>query len=99
MPDTNKCLHAIIYGIVQGVSFRYYTTRKANEFGLTGWVRNNADGTVEVIAEGTHSMLEQLRTWLHEGSPSAQVERVEASYELASGDFSTFKTVYYQDSN
>src|SRR5512137_2270255 len=53
-------LHAVISGIVQGVNFRYYTTRQAQELGLTGWVANRWDGSVEVVAEGARSQLEDL---------------------------------------
>ena len=62
-------LHAVIRGRVQGVSFRYYTTLRAGEIGVTGWVRNLADGTVEVMAEGTRDQLTQLLTFFKSGTP------------------------------
>ncbi|MEM9952315.1 MAG: acylphosphatase [Chloroflexota bacterium] len=95
MAVSQKQLHAIVSGIVQGVSFRYYTTRKTEELGITGWVRNNPDRTVEVVAEGEQSALEQLEMWLHEGSPSARVDRVDARYDDATGEFVDFRTIYY----
>lgn len=83
-------LHAIVYGRVQGVSFRYYTTRAASDLGVHGWVRNRADGSVEVVAEAERPALERLLAWLHEGSPSADVEKVEAEWLAATGEFSSF---------
>lgn len=94
MTNDSKRLHAIIHGRVQGVSFRYYTTLKARELGITGWVLNRSDGKVELIAEGTSEALEQLESWLHEGSPAANVTRVESTFGEATGEFADFKTVY-----
>jgi acylphosphatase len=100
MSNTNQRLHAIVYGMVQGVSFRYYTTRKANELAITGWVMNRRDGrSVEVMAEGERDKLDQLHEWLHEGSPDAQVERVEAEWETATGEFTAFRTRYWHGRN
>jgi acylphosphatase len=97
MPDTNERLHAIVHGIVQGVSFRHYTTQKAREMKLTGWVMNRRDETVEVVAEGTRENLEALHNWLHEGSPEAVVDRVDATWETATGEYTGFRTTYYLD--
>jgi acylphosphatase len=92
-----KRLHAIVRGIVQGVSFRYYTEKKAKELGLVGWVRNRADESVEVVAEGEEDALNSLKAWLHRGSPDAKVESVEASWDEPSGEFTSFKTTYGLD--
>lgn len=89
-----KRLHAIIHGQVQGVSFRYYCTEKARELGITGWVMNNADGTVEVVAEGIEDNLNDLEHWLHQGSPSARVEAVYITWDEATGDYHGFMTSY-----
>lgn len=94
--DTKR-LHAIVHGSVQGVSFRYYTTQKARDLGITGWVRNNPDGTVEVIAEGSDDMLNALLDFLHVGSPAANVSRVAHEYLAASGEFYTFETAYFHN--
>src|SRR2546421_8024107 len=61
-------LHAVVRGDVQGVGFRYFVQRKADQLGVRGWVRNNDDGTVEVVAEGERAALEQLASAL-EGGP------------------------------
>jgi acylphosphatase len=89
-----KRLHAIVRGIVQGVNFRYYTTIKAKELGLVGWVGNRSDGSVEVMAEGDEEVLNSLKAWLHRGSPDAKVDSVEVTWHEASGEFTNFKTAY-----
>ncbi len=97
MTEDTKRLHAVISGRVQGVSFRYYTTRKARELDIVGWVYNRRDGKVELMAEGSPSALDKLEAWLHEGSPSAKVDNVAVTWDTATGEFSDFKTVYYRD--
>lgn len=67
----------IVRGRVQGVGFRWSTTRTASDLGVRGTVRNRADGTVEVHAEGPEDALAELEDWLHEGPRSARVEAVE----------------------
>src|SRR5436309_6824649 len=71
-------VHAIVHGRVQGVSFRYYAKAEADRLGLTGWVRNMPDGTVETIAVGSREALEGFVRWLHEGPSGARVTRVDA---------------------
>jgi len=83
-------LHAIVSGIVQGVNFRYYTARQAQSLGMTGWVTNRWDGTVEVVAEGTRAQLQALLDWLGRGPPSATVTGVQADWEKATGEFRSF---------
>lgn len=80
-----------VYGRVQGVGFRWWTQRTASRLGLTGSVRNLADGTVEVRARGTEEAIDELETRLREGPASARVERVERERledgEVARRDF------------
>jgi acylphosphatase len=83
-------LHAVIRGDVQGVGFRYFVQRNAGRLGLTGWVRNNDDGTVEVVAEGGRAELEQLKRALEEGPRMARVDRVEARWSEATGGLDGF---------
>ncbi|MGJ3240207.1 MAG: acylphosphatase [Anaerolineae bacterium] len=90
-------LHAIIHGHVQGVSFRHYTTQKAQELALVGWVYNRPDGTVEVLAEGTHGALTELAQWLETGSPHARVQRVDVTWGEAVNDYTQFKTRYVNE--
>jgi acylphosphatase len=83
-------LHAVIRGDVQGVGYRYFVQRNAGRLGLTGWVRNNDDGTVEVVAEGGRPDLEQLKRALEEGPRMARVDRVEARWSEATGGLDGF---------
>ncbi|HVU14044.1 MAG TPA: acylphosphatase [Phototrophicaceae bacterium] len=83
-------LHAIVHGRVQGVGFRDATQRRALELGLTGWVRNRADETVEVTAEGERDVLERFLAFLNRGPVSARVSAVEARWLTASGRFHDF---------
>ncbi|HEI8865510.1 TPA: acylphosphatase [Serratia odorifera] len=74
---TQICIAAYVYGVVQGVGFRYNTQRKANALGLTGYARNLDDGSVEVLACGQQQQIDALVAWLKAGGPgSARVERV-----------------------
>jgi acylphosphatase len=86
----SKRIRAIVYGMVQGVSFRYYTQREALSLGLTGWVANRSDGTVEVVAEGPESELRKLTSFLEQGSPAARVNQVKVSWLEATAEFSRF---------
>ncbi|MBJ7221152.1 MULTISPECIES: acylphosphatase [unclassified Brenneria] len=68
---------AQVYGVVQGVGFRYSTQYQAVQLGLSGYVRNSDDGSVEVVACGEHQAVEQLVAWLKRGGPrSASVANV-----------------------
>lgn len=70
-------LRATVHGKVQGVGFRAATVQQARLNGLTGWVRNAADGTVEVLAQGSADAIDNFLSWLHKGPPRARVERVD----------------------
>ncbi len=83
-------LHAVVHGDVQGVGFRYFVQRKAQQLGLRGWVRNNDDGTVEVVAEGERGALEQLKRALDEGPRMARVDKVDAQWSSATGTLGGF---------
>lgn len=87
-------LHAVVHGHVQGVNFRYYTVRAAEQLGLTGWVANRWDGTVETVAEGRREALEQFAQFLRRGSPSSFVERVDVEWLPATGEFKSFRVRY-----
>ena len=79
-----------IRGRVQGVFYRASTAEQARALGLTGWVRNVPDGSVEVVAEGPEEAVGALETWCHRGPPGASVRAVEARREPASGEFDAF---------
>ena len=90
----NISAQVIIHGWVQGVYFRAYTRDQARLLGLTGWVRNRRDGSVEAFFEGTKEKVERMVAWCHQGSPSSQVERVEVTYGPYSGGFDAFQIRY-----
>lgn len=85
-----KRLDAIVRGRVQGVFFRQHTVEQARALGLTGWVANRANGTVQVVAEGDEAKLRRLLEWLHVGSPMSYVDGVDVYWDEASGDFTGF---------
>ncbi len=87
-------LDATVHGFVQGVSFRYYTQREANRLGLVGWVANQANGTVRVVAQGPEADLNRLLQFLHRGSPLARVEQVKVDWEEPTEKFSGFQVRY-----
>ncbi|UOQ67110.1 acylphosphatase [Hymenobacter volaticus] len=74
LPD-HRTLH--IHGRVQGVFFRQSTRTEAQRLGLTGYARNNPDGTVTVEAEGPADALDALEAWCHQGPAAARVDKVE----------------------
>ena len=86
----NERLEATVHGRVQGVGFRYFILGIASDLGLSGWVANELDGTVRVVAEGSRPALEQLLAELREGPRGARVERVASSWLPASGGFARF---------
>ena len=71
--------HLHIFGLVQGVGFRYRFMEQAQGLGIKGWVRNRRGGSVEAIIEGTPEAVEAMLAWARRGPPAAQVERVEVS--------------------
>ncbi len=84
-------LEATVIGRVQGVYFRQYTFQEARRLGVVGWVANQDDGTVRVIAEGPEPALQRLLAILQQGPPAARVERVESQWTAATGAFSEFR--------
>lgn len=89
-----KRAHVHISGRVQGVSFRYYTVRQANKFGVYGWVKNLADGRVEAVFEGPEEQVKQMVDWCQQGSPAARVEDVQVDWSPAQDAWSEFNVRY-----
>ena len=69
--------HIFFYGRVQGVGFRYYAVQKANQLGLTGWVKNLYDGSVEMEVEGQEELIDQLIIFL-QNRTYIWIERINA---------------------
>jgi acylphosphatase len=68
-----------VYGVVQGVGFRFHCQRQAQRAGAAGWVRNEADGSVTAHVEGDEQAVATLVDWCRQGPPSGAVERVETA--------------------
>jgi len=73
------CVQVSIRGRVQGVGFRYYTQIEARKLGVTGWVRNCSDGSVEVVIGGASVQVKSMKQWLKHGPSYAEVEHIEFS--------------------
>jgi len=81
----------IVRGRVQGVGFRWFVEREAHILGIAGWVRNNHDGSVEVLAQGTRDQLSGLHSRLREGPRAARVDSVGVSDESPTPELSSFR--------
>jgi acylphosphatase len=79
-----------VFGQVQGVGFRWYTRRMAQDLGLTGWVCNEPDDSVKILAEGERDKLEKLVDWCRQGPESAQIDNVEAEWTKTKEEFKDF---------
>ena len=83
-------VHVRVAGRVQGVCYRWYTRDTAAEHGVTGWVRNLPDGSVELVAEGRREGLAKLLEWCRKGPQSAKVSDMEVRWEEGTGEFDQF---------
>jgi acylphosphatase len=81
--------HLVISGRVQGVGFRYSMNEEAERLGVTGWVRNRRDGTVEAVIDGAPDAVEALLAWARRGPRGASVSEVQVT-ETA-GSFEGFE--------
>jgi len=83
--------HVYVSGDVQGVFFRDSTREKAEQLGLSGWVKNVPDGRVEVLFEGPSQKVREMVRWCEQGPPHAAVENVDVEFGAARGDLSGFE--------
>lgn len=83
-------LDARVFGMVQGVGFRYWTMGTAEDLGLSGEVKNLDDGSVSVVAEGPRSQVRKLLDWLNSDRTPGRVERVDSSMSEAGGEYRGF---------
>lgn len=89
-----KRIHLIISGDVQGVGYRSWARRSALKRGLTGWVKNRPDRTVELVAEGKQQSLEDFIEECRKGPEVAWVERIDSTWKPATGEYVAFQVVY-----
>ena len=82
--------HVIVHGYVQGVGFRFSARAEARRLGVSGWVRNRADGTVEAEVEGDEASVAAMLEYLAAGPRDAMVERTDVSELQPTGDDDTF---------
>lgn len=87
---TVERLEAVVRGRVQGVGFRWFVVRRAAELGLTGWVANRSDGSVQVVAEGPAGVLVSLVEQLRQGPSGASVSAVDQHRLPPTGGFHRF---------
>jgi acylphosphatase len=88
-----KQIHLRVHGRVQGVFFRASAQREAKRLGLTGWVRNRKDQTVELVAEGEETGIKDFIAWAQNGPTGARVDKVDVRWRSFSGDFYDFRIV------
>lgn len=82
-------------GWVQGVNFRHEALKFAGEFGVSGWVKNTADGSIEILAQGEKENLEKFLAWASRGPPAAEVDTVDFKWREPGEKFETFEIKYY----
>ena len=91
MAGTIVARRFIVRGRVQGVGFRWFVEREAHVLGIAGWVRNNPDSSVEVLAQGSKEQLAGLRSRLREGPRAARVDDVEEFDTAPISEMRTFR--------
>jgi acylphosphatase len=88
-----KQLLLVVKGRVQGVYFLSSTQREAKRLGLSGWVKNRPDGTVEILAEGEELAIRELYGWAQKGPSAARVDRVDTRWRSFTGEYADFRIV------
>lgn len=83
--------HIFVSGKVQGIFFRDNTRKKALDLGVTGWIRNLADGRVEAVFEGEKDKVEKMVSWVREGPAFAKINNVSVVSDNYSGESETFE--------
>jgi acylphosphatase len=85
------CAEILVIGKIQGVFYRANTKKLALELGLKGYVQNQDDGSVKIIAKGTKSLIKELELWCHQGPKLASVKTVQIQYTKLQEEFTTFE--------
>jgi acylphosphatase len=89
----NKRVQLIIRGRVQGVFFRAAALREAKRLGLTGWVKNRTDGSVELLAEGDEEAVKEITMWADHGHSAARVDSIDQRWRGYTGEFPDFSII------
>ena len=92
--ENNVRAQVIISGRVQGVFFRIETKYAADRYGVFGWVKNQRDGTVATIFEGSKEKVDLVLEWCNHGPPHARVQYVDVKWEDYQGEFDSFDITY-----
>lgn len=87
-------LHIIVSGKVQGVGFRYFSQMKAVQYGITGWAKNLADGSVEIVASGSKDQLDPFIEDLRVGNPFSKINNIEITESGVTEDYHSFTIKY-----
>ncbi len=94
MIKNSKQIVLKIYGRVQMVMFRDSTQRQAKKLKLVGWVINEPDKTVKIVAEGKEKNLKQLIDWCYNGSILSRVDKIDIKWKEPTGQFNRFEIKY-----
>ena len=86
-----KQIHLVVRGRVQGVFYRASAQREAKRLGITGWVKNRPDGSVEIVAEGEEDQVKDFLAWAQHGPSTARVDKVETRWRSYTGEFAEFR--------
>ena len=92
--DEGIRVQAFFKGSVQGVGFRFVTERVAQRFGLVGFVRNLANGDVEVVAEGRRETLDEFLEIIQSGSLGGYITDIDKSWKPPTGEFTNFRIIF-----
>jgi len=92
-----KRVHIVAGGVVQGICFRYYAQRTAEELGVTGWVRNIPDGRIEAVVEGREKNVDAMVDWFRHGPPGALVEEFSVQELPYQAEFQDFRVRAWAD--
>jgi acylphosphatase len=91
--DQVETVSAMVTGRVQGVGFRAAAVRQAHSMKITGWVRNNSDGSVEALLQGPHDAIDRMLSWLLMGPPAARVDQVDTNEVITERRFDRFEQI------
>lgn len=89
----HETLRVRVTGVVQGVGYRAAAARQAHQLKITGWARNNDDGSVEAVLQGSPDAIDRMLEWMRHGPPAARVAEVGSQTELAERRYGRFEAL------